>query len=683
MWFCRNISCGGGEVKKRRLILLIAGILVLTAGVWVQDVRLSFGGIRAVTIISESRFKPGWDDINVGYYDWAHGATRLGLVLKLAGLGILFFLFFARLYKAGRKEKVDVTRSMQLGIGSVVCFAFAAVSSPASGIVTWTMRVFATRVPDSLGGAGLEQLRSALFAEGMFAIPGALALAAGFLLLGAALVVYRRLTLGGVSLPAAAPAMFLLARRQPAFEQPGITYGKLVLAGGVFSVLASFFPLAGLVIFIWALIVRNREPRRTSQLTVVLTGVAGLLAVIFWISVLVSLGGSALGFERFTSAEQHADFGLPPVSSGFYLAAVLFFSSIFLPILCAFSLRRQPQENTEPAEDKETREEEEPGDAKTSRLYLTARVVVIASVLIAGFFGLYENSYRASLRRVSLEDERMGITAPAGDLNRLETDDGVEFLRTVLANPREFYWHRFITWFLLEKNRNPKAGDLVLETLCDSNNPIAAANAYNALQAAFDKPSSPESERVYKIISQSLPRRPECGSKLIQIMLGNGKTRCETVQWVMGKCAEAGARKFAIGEKVLGYVFPDEMLDFPRGFIIYYDCEPDPGYRKLVVEILWCQPGSFRQTRHPTHGRTLLKADGLRFPNVMNEMGEILPDYKKLSIVLRETMSKPGKVWVELHVDPFVPAHHMGYVFHACHEAGICELNVAKPEIPY
>ncbi len=668
-------------MNRRNLVLLVAGIAVLAIGTWYQDLRLSFGGVEAASIISQSAGWPGWDDINIGYYDWAHGVSRVGLVLKLAGLGILFFLFLRRVSEENRERPRIAAHAAMLGAGSAACFAFAAVSSPATGIVTWTLKTVASPVYNISEGPGLEALRSAVFSEGLSAISSAILLTAGFFLLAGAIYVYRKGR--GWSLPAAsaAPAFVLLAHSRLRPEELGVSYGSLPFHGSVFTFLAALFPIAAVAIFIWALTVRKTRPGKASMLAVVLPVVAGLLCALFWGWTLGVLRSSSAGFERFQSAEEIGRFVFAPITSGYLLAVIMLFSSILVPILCAFALRPREEQEEMPAAEEQGR----------SPVFLRARVAVLAALVIAAFAGLYESGYRASLRRVSValrerrnpEEYKAARKSAGSDIARLETDGGMEFLRSLMLNPREYYWHLFATWFLLEESENAGTGDVLLETLCSEKSPAAAEIVGEQLHYVVDEKRSFRAGKVCEMLCASMARNAQAGGRILQILLGSSAC-VETLQRVMGACVQAGVSEFRVGKEIRGYRFiQDERLVLPQEVKVVILPATQENSGRVPVKLWWCRMDSRRRTKNPNDGRTQLKAGGQYLPFVVNKMGERLPDYLKLMYHLKEQREKSKTDCIELELDAFVPSFHVAYVLQACAKAGINTVYINPPEIPY
>jgi biopolymer transport protein ExbD len=111
--------------------------------------------------------------------------------------------------------------------------------------------------------------------------------------------------------------------------------------------------------------------------------------------------------------------------------------------------------------------------------------------------------------------------------------------------------------------------------------------------------------------------------------------------------------------------------------------------QEVRVKLLWVMPGSTRETQNPTNGQTLLKVRDIRFKNVRNRYGEILPDYKALYqyICRARDNFRPTKSYKTLPViidsRAQVPFKHVIYSLNECVRAGIKDITFAAPEIPY
>lgn len=111
--------------------------------------------------------------------------------------------------------------------------------------------------------------------------------------------------------------------------------------------------------------------------------------------------------------------------------------------------------------------------------------------------------------------------------------------------------------------------------------------------------------------------------------------------------------------------------------------------QEVRVKLIWVEPNSFRETKHPTQGRTLLKVKEIKFPDVQNEFGEVLPDYKKLYQYVCKARDnfRPTRSYKTLPViidaRALVPFKHVIYSLNECVRAGISDITFAAPEIPY
>ncbi len=647
-------------MKTLKTILLILGIILLTAGVYKQD-GIAIGANAAFNVISKSAGAPSWADINHAR-SWAvPAAIRTGLVLKLAGLGLLFALFFAKLHATAKREELSVTLPALLGLGSAVCFAVFAALAPVARTIAWTWEVIAMDIPFGLDADSLQQLRNAIYTEANFAISGALVLSVALFLLIAALVSCRRRMARLVAMPAAFPALFLLTQEGREIVVEEITWFGTIGRGGVFSVVASFVPLVFLVLFIWALTVRNKEPRTTSLLTILMATVTGCVGLFFWVSTMShiapfrSLPQSAEAF----SYHEGLKILCRPLVMTWVLYVVLLASAIFIPILCAFSLRqpRKKSEKTEPA--------------KKASLPLIAGVVAVIVFVVAGCLGFREDPYKESLREVSVY---CGGEMPEEDVARIESQEGIKFLCETLHDPREYYWHQFIVEYLWRWSGNPKSREMVFDILFDSAHPIASAHAVSVILEDLGWDQEKETQ---EIILSHLSENPGRGRSIIQVALETGFLRSGFVFELMKTCADAGVDEFALLAKTPHFE-ASEIIVVPEGFTVYYHREPGPDARKFVVKLLWCKPDSFELSDNPRQGRTVLEAAGKRFDYVLNEFGEMMPDYKKLMHVLPEPKAEPEQVWVELHVSPLVYADHIRRVLNACAKAGITTVSIVE-----
>ncbi len=111
--------------------------------------------------------------------------------------------------------------------------------------------------------------------------------------------------------------------------------------------------------------------------------------------------------------------------------------------------------------------------------------------------------------------------------------------------------------------------------------------------------------------------------------------------------------------------------------------------QEVRVKLLWVEPGSFRETQHPTKGRVLLKVRDRTFPNVTNRYGEVMPDYDQLyKLVCRArdnftpTKNFPTQP-VIIDARPMVPFKHIIAALNECVRAQITDITFAAKEIKY
>ena len=111
--------------------------------------------------------------------------------------------------------------------------------------------------------------------------------------------------------------------------------------------------------------------------------------------------------------------------------------------------------------------------------------------------------------------------------------------------------------------------------------------------------------------------------------------------------------------------------------------------QEVRVKLLWVERGSFRESTHPTNGRTLLKVKDIKFPFVTNRFGEINPDYQKLYQYICKARDNftPTRSYKTLPViidaRALVPFKHVIYSLNECVRAQITDITFAAPEIPY
>jgi hypothetical protein len=417
-------------MRRLRVILLVVGILFLVAGVWEQDHFVSQGAVMATNVISQSKGAPSWDDLNYAH-EFLQVDAQTGLVLKLTGFAILLSLFFLALRREGESKNHNILLPSLLGLGSGVCFAIFSVQAPVAKTVWWAMKAFATRLPSGLETRGLSELQNARFAEGIFSVTGSIVLAAGLFLLAAALMRYRRTTGKAIPILLAVPSLFIfLAQGREMPEVRCITWFDVLTKAGVFFYIAIIFSIVALAIFVRGLMVRKKAPEKMVLLTVALLVITGFLATAFWVTSLLKISAihsSELQAVYRPAPLNIAEYSFPLEDSAFLFSICLMLCAVFLPILCAFSLRHLPEQTTE------TRPAGKPV------FPLIAGGLTLIAFAAAGFFGLRENPYRTALRKVSLPyglySEFSDKEWVKDDLARIESEEGLSFLRE-MVNPR-------------------------------------------------------------------------------------------------------------------------------------------------------------------------------------------------------------------------------------------------------
>jgi hypothetical protein len=650
------------NMKKFKTALFILGIILLVAGVYFQDLGISSDAVDTFNVISPSQGAINWNDFNYVRSLSVPGSVLTGLVLKLVGLGLLFVLFFIRLSVACRGEGSRTTLPALLGLGSAVCFAAFTALAPVARTITWTWEFFATNILLVLDAEGLLQLGRGVYAQAMAAVLGALILSVGFLLLAAALVVHHRGRIRLIPPTAAVPVIFILAQgRAVRTVSPFDSF----FSSGAFSIVASLVPAVFLILFIWGVTVRNSRPRRNLLPTVIMTVVAGCVALIFWITTLAHL--APLRSPPQPTGRVVWGFILPLHglhARSWSLSTLLFASALFIPILCAFMLRRLPEEP----------EKTETG--KKPLLPLIAGAAAVAVLVIAGYLGFRQSPYKTALQEVSIQLGIEGGLCPPhveDEQALLDSEEGMDFLLSTIRNPREFYWHRYVAYYLWNHSANPKASELLFEILSDSSRPVASAHAAGAITECLGFGGQKFAE---EFVLSHISKKPGHGPVLIQAVLEYGLLPAGFVIEIMKVCAGAGIEKFTFRSKVP--VFEDDnLLVVPEEFSLYYNRRYAPDAEKLVVKLLWCERDNFELSDNPRLGRTVLETEGRKFDFVMDRFDEQVPDYAELAKLLCQ-QNTASKRHVELHLSAFGESRHVRHVLNACARAGITEVSIIE-----
>jgi len=650
-------------MKAVKIPLLVLGIILFMTGVYYQDGSLT-GAVVALNVISRSQGVPSWQDINYSR-EYIQERERIGLVLKLTGLAILFGLFFLKMHQVSKKYKTIIGLPTLLGVGSAACFVAYVLMAPSAKIGEWLRGSLVFVHPAGLDARGLEQIRDAYLGQGVHAITGMLLFAGALFLLAGALLVYRRGIVKLISAPTAIPVLFLITQREVSEIITSWDTIDTIKTGGLLSFVMGILLILLVLFFIWAMIVRNKKPVKSSLLTVLLLVTIGCGIAAFWILLRMHISRANPAHLSFLSgATMHDVYQdlVVPIIAGALLTNVLLLSSIFLPILCAFSLR------TPCVSEKDKH-------SSPSRLPLIAMLVMLSVFVVAGFFGLRTNPYKESLGAFG---NMLGDVAPE-HRKRLESEDGLHVLQSIMNDPREHYWHPFAMIFLWEECHSPKGKELVFDMLLDNKNYIASAYAAQTIMG-LDRFSIMEDVNQDELLAH-LSHRPELGSHFFETVIETGFLSSGFAMDIINTCNEAGVNKFILHNKKPSCK-EDDLLIVPEGFTVHFNCKPKPAAQKFTAKLLWYKRNSFELSTHPRDGRAILEVNGNMLGFALSMFGELVPDYGKFEQDLRETQklsaTKQKKLWVELEVNSLLPAYHIKFLLDACARAGINEISIKE-----
>ncbi len=662
-------------MSKGIKVLFIVGIVLLAVGIWLQDIHVSVAYMGVVNVMTRSMVIPRSSSIMCGL-SGVQPYIRGGMALKLTGLAMLLGILVSRLQARAGKDSKKLTR---LALAASVCFALATVFSPPAGLTAWTMRVFAARFA-LLDSPGYEAIQSSVFAAGFFAVIWALVLAAGFLLLA---LIVRHYVRGRSVVPTAgivAPAALVLAGGLDAFGRPETDYGQIVSQAGSFQYIGSLLIVLAVVLFIWALAVRNRDRRRNALLAFGLAVVAGVSAVLFWVFVLVHMSGPGMAAEGVPSEESIGQFGYPPIAAAMQMSGIMLLSAVFLPILFAFLLKRPGDEDL-------------PRKLKTAAGSRIPVIAVIAVFAVSGAAGLYENPRRSALRSACVEVSGRDSGDVGGDgliyekgeewrfyaggmphdctweeewekplqdssVTRLESKEGLDFLREMLTDAGKTHWHEFVVDFLWNWARSRRAKALVAEMMFREDCPCAAAAAYRAVCGQLKSRSSRWKIHARRAMLVAVKEEPHVGGKLLLAVLQSPTEHGDFILQLMDACASAGVKEFKLVRNVIRLEDredprrkPPQEVNLPRGFTVYFGMEL--GADAKVLNIGLGRSGSYYKN----------------------------PDFSGITenLAFEKKHCKPGtRIWVVVQVHRSVPAYHLSLLLGACARAGINEACITE-----
>ena len=114
-----------------------------------------------------------------------------------------------------------------------------------------------------------------------------------------------------------------------------------------------------------------------------------------------------------------------------------------------------------------------------------------------------------------------------------------------------------------------------------------------------------------------------------------------------------------------------------------------PPLDQLRIKLLWYHPSMNRPTNDPVNGRVVLKLGEVVIPCVKNELGETEPDWEHLYNMVCQArdnyMSRPGNPTKPVTIDARrqVPFKHVVRALNECVRAGLTDVMMAAPEIPF
>lgn len=328
-----------------KALILIAGIALLIAGTWFQDIWIVSEVIEAPCRVTHGGFSRAY--INDEIVRPLQKYVELGKGLKLGAFALLLSLLFNQIHKTGLNAKWTTIA----GICTALCLASFAVYAPASETVLRAIQLHTIEIDPGLDSNAFRENLRERFSSSTPAATGALTGSIGFFLLGAILPISQRKTL---------PAWFASAVIAPlySFTQPERRVAEFFdpveyyIPWGVFTVSAFIFIVGTIVVSIWGLVARKRNPNRVRWLTMLCLFSISLLLLIFWLSILAAGCQLAQTASLYDNDPTVADLAGPVYwfsVQAFWLSVSLLLSAIFLPLLCMLTLKHPQRKEVMPS----------------------------------------------------------------------------------------------------------------------------------------------------------------------------------------------------------------------------------------------------------------------------------------------------------------------------------------------
>jgi hypothetical protein len=465
-----------------------------------------------------------------------------------------------------------------------------------------------------------------------------------------------------------------------AFGLPETDYGQIVSQSGTYPYAGSLLVVLAVVLFVWALAVRNRDRRRSSLLALAVAVVAGVSAVLFCVFMLVHISGSGMGTEGVPSQESIGLFGYPPTAAATQMSAIMLLMAVFLPILLASLLRRSGDEDVQ-------------RKAKTATGRRVPVIVVIAVFAVSGAAGLYENPRMSALRNACVEAVSRDSRGVGGDglihekgeewrfymggmpddarweeewekplqdssLAHLESEEGLDFLREMLTDAGETHWHEFVVDYLWNWAHNHRAKALVGEMMFREDCPCAAAAAYRAVWGQLRSRSSRSKIHARKAMLAAVREEPHLGGRMLLAVLQSPTEHGDLILQLMDACASGEVREFKLARDVIRLEDREDPrrkapqeVSLPRGFTMYFGMEPGADAKVLNIRL----------------GRS-----GIYYKN---------PDFSGITeeLAFEKKHCEPGtRIWVVVQMHRSVPAYHLSLLLGAFAKAGINEACITE-----
>jgi hypothetical protein len=609
-------------------------------------------------------------------------AVMQGMFLKIAGAGLLCLLYFTAVGRIAAGDRAKAWLLSALGVGWAGSFAIFAVMAPLASYFRWSFQVLTAYVPGYYETGQAQRLQEVIAAQGIATAAGVLVLGVSLVLLGAVFLHFKRgfrfspVSHGALGMFVVAAAFD--AERRAVTNEPSII--ELLQRASLIDVAAMIVVVCIAAVGVVSLILGRKKPRLSARIVGYAVLFLGGFAIVTWVSLagtITEMRPSMRFGEAYVSPADLANAIERGWMTNYFFSWLMLVACIVLPLVCAVAMRRMSRDK-------------EPAGGKNSKAPLWGMFAVLAIFVGAGVCGAWEDPYHRSLRTIAANYGEEGLKAVREHARRLDSDEGLAFLRRSMYDHDQFFYHRFIIEHLWKYSRHPRARRAVLDMLCDTEQPAAALYARDIIVNNLWSDNLRDYYHLHKeegrvstleMLTPILMQEPHYGTKILRITIESRNANGGFFFDIMKVCARAGVTSFVLPEWKPHRGDEEYSLQVPAGFTIHYNRKPADKKGAMTIRLLWCEPGDPCLPDPSCLPGPVAFVGDKQLASIIDEMGERRPKYSELIEMLQAQITEAGSESFvpSLVIDRNTLSEQVMHLLNACAAAGVAEVSFVEP----